>query len=90
MQNAPKAITGPGKPGKDTKVPDAQPDYAAGLRELLGGIQLALAVLPFPNDSVRVHARYQSAVIEKLVMGWPPGSARLPSTTPWSGGGLRS
>jgi hypothetical protein len=73
VQNAPKAITGPGKPGKDGKTPDAQPDYAAGLREFLGGIQLALAVLPFPNDNVRVHARYQSAVIEKTGDGLATG-----------------
>ena len=72
-QNAPKAISGPGKPGKDGKPAAPAVDYAAGLREFLGGIQLALAVLPFPSDSVRVHARYQSAVIEQTGDGLATG-----------------
>lgn len=70
---APKALSGPHQPGKDGTRPGAARDYAAGLAEFLGGVQLALAVLPFPSDSIRVHARYQAAVIEQTGDGLASG-----------------
>jgi len=65
------------KPGKDQAKPGTAADYAKGISEFLGGIQLALAVLPFPNDNVRVHARYQSAVIEQTGDGLATGLATV-------------
>src|SRR5258708_2059712 len=50
-----------GKGGKEQ--PGTAQTYAQGLAEFLGGVQLALAVIPIPNDNIRIHARYQSAVI---------------------------
>jgi hypothetical protein len=75
-----KAIGGPEKPGDGSKGGSAggsAKEYAAGLGEFLAGVQLALAVLPFPSDNVRVHARYQSAVIEKTGDGLASGVATV-------------
>lgn len=75
-QAKPREIAAPkdSPKGKDGKAqPSAGPDYAKGLSEFLGGIQLALSVLPFPNDNLRVHARYQAAVIEKTGDGLATG-----------------
>jgi hypothetical protein len=74
--NAPKAIRGSEKPpdgskGKTQPAPAAT--YAAGLSEFLAGIELALAVLPIPKDDVRVHARYQAAVLEQTGDGLAKG-----------------
>jgi hypothetical protein len=61
-----------GGPGGSGQAGSAQ-DYAQGLAEFLGGVQLALAVLPAPSDSIRVHLRYQSAVIEQTGDGLATG-----------------
>lgn len=71
-----KAIEAPQKPADGAKggaKANTAAGYAAGLAEFLGGVQLALAVLPFPSDSIRVHARYQSAVLEKTGDGLASG-----------------
>jgi hypothetical protein len=59
--------------GNDSKAQGSAQDYARGLGEFLGGVQLVLAVVPIPNDNIRVHARYQSAVLEKTGDGLATG-----------------
>ncbi|MCW2903109.1 MAG: hypothetical protein JWO67_5374 [Streptosporangiaceae bacterium] len=74
--NAPKALSGSQKPSDGPKgktQPATAATYAAGLSEFLAGIELALAVLPIPKDDVRVHARYQSAVLEQTGDGLAKG-----------------
>jgi len=68
----PREIEAPKTAGKAQDGPKGQ-DYAKGIAEFLGGVQLALAVLPCPNEAVRIHARYQSAVIEKTGDGLATG-----------------
>jgi len=69
-----KAITsGSAKGAKGDGKAKTGPDYGAALSEFLGGVQLALSVLPFPSDSVRVHARYQAAVLEQTGDGLAAG-----------------
>ncbi len=56
----------PGKPGP-------KPDYTAGLKEFLGGIALAAAVLPVPNETLRVRVRMQAAVLKDTGDGLATG-----------------
>lgn len=72
----------PGKDGKDKGKADTAASYAKGLAEFLGGVQLALAVLPFPSENVRVHARYQSAVIEQTGDGLATGLGTIAEHNP--------
>lgn len=71
----PREIEAPkGGKDQDTKTgPRAAQDYARDLAEFLGGIQLALAVLPISNENFRVHARYQSAVLDRTGDGLAQG-----------------
>lgn len=70
---APKALSGPQKGGKTGGTAPSAVDYAKGLEEFLAGLALGLAVIPVPNDAVRVRCRYQSAVIEQTGDGLAKG-----------------
>jgi hypothetical protein len=66
----PKAITGGAQ--KDAK-PAAGETYAKGLEELFAGVALALAVLPVPNDELRVRCRVQAHVLKDTGDGLAAG-----------------
>src|SRR5579859_4233923 len=68
----PREIEAP-KDAKGKEQPGSAQKYAQGLAEFLSGVQLALAVLPCPNEAVRIHARYQSAVIGQTGDGLATG-----------------
>lgn len=76
MIEAPKGAQGNDKDkgkGKPQGGGRTAQEYAQGLAEFLGGVQLVLAVVPIPNENIRVHARYQAAVIEQTGDGLATG-----------------
>lgn len=71
---APKALSGPqGGGGKDSGAAPGAAEYAKGLEEFLAGLALGLAVIPIPNDTIRIRCRYQSAVLEQTGDGLAKG-----------------
>jgi hypothetical protein len=69
-----KAIgAGPQGDAKGARAAPEAATYAKGLEELFAGIALALAVLPVPQDEVRIRCRVQAEVLKSTGDGLAAG-----------------